>query len=200
VVEKIAIDKIHQSSNLIDAALGDKLEDITPSYNSIAIFTQIEFDQLVEVLENLQSNQSNELNQFEVLTVPICYEFGKDLNRVAMHNQLTKEEVIEIHLKGVYQSAVIGFQPGFTYAEGLDNKIHCPRKSIPERKVPAGSVGIGGHHTGIYSFDSPGGWNIIGRTPIQLFDASAIPPVKISLGQKFRFNRISKEAFEKWEE
>jgi inhibitor of KinA len=198
--EEKEINFIHQSSKIIEQLLGNALDDIIPAYDSIALFSDIRPEQLLTLLENSSPELIDKLAPpQEILTIPICYDFGMDLERVATYSKLSIQEIIAIHLSGTYQSAMIGFQPGFTYATGLDPRLHCPRKEVPERRVPRGSVGIGGSHTGIYAFESPGGWNIIGRTPIDLFHAESRPPVKIPVGGFFKFRRITKKQFEEWE-
>ena len=101
--------------------------------------------------------------------IPTTYD-GTDLKRVAEHNSLSTDEVIQIHSGTIYKVYMLGFAPGFPYLGGLDSRLHTPRLEQPRTKVPAGSVAIGGEHTGIYSIPNPGGWNLIGRTEVDLFD------------------------------
>ena len=103
--------------------------------------------------------------------IPVVYK-GVDLERVAELHQLRTREVIEIHSATIYKVYMLGFSPGFPYLGDLDPRLHTPRLASPRTHVPAGSVAIGGEHTGIYSVESPGGWNIIGHTNVKLFDAS----------------------------
>jgi len=105
--------------------------------------------------------------------IPVIYN-GADLQRVAEHNQLTVAEVCERHAAVIYKVYMLGFSPGFPYLGDLDPRLHTPRLATPRTRVPAGSVAIGGQHTGIYASETPGGWNIIGHTPVKLFDASAM--------------------------
>jgi len=112
---------------------------------------------------------------------------------VCKKNELTRDEVIKLHTAKQYLIYVRGFVPGFLYLGGLSHKLHTPRKAKPALKVAAGSVGIGNDQTGIYPFQTPGGWNIIGRTPIKLFDINQIDKYKI--GDKILFKSISLEKF-----
>jgi inhibitor of KinA len=131
-----------------------------------------------------------------VKEIPVCYD-GPDLERVAAHHGLEIKEVIERHLRPIYQVYALGFSPGFPYLGQLDSSLHTPRLASPRARVAAGSVAIGGAHTGIYSVDGPGGWNIIGRTSVKLFTGGAwepgTPPGSLFLlhpGDRVRFLRV----------
>ncbi|HEX3420330.1 MAG TPA: 5-oxoprolinase subunit PxpB [Candidatus Udaeobacter sp.] len=129
--------------------------------------------------------------------IPVCYdsEFGFDLDRVAEHTQLSEREIVDIHTSGEYRVACIGFVPGFTFLAGLPKKLATPRRDAPRKEIPPGSVGIGGVQTGIYPLRSPGGWNLIGRTPLKLFDPSKNPPTLLQPGDRVRFRAITREEF-----
>jgi len=133
-----------------------------------------------------------------VVEIPICYheKFGLDLDEVTSHVGLPVEEVIELHSSARYRVNCLGFTPGFPYLSGLPPKLAKPRRQVPRKRVPAGSVGIGGNQTGIYPTTSPGGWNIIGRTPIRLFTPGKNPPALLCPGDHVRFRRITLEEFE----
>lgn len=190
-------EEIHQSTYALKKILGNKLTDIVPAYDSIALFGQ--YDILIEILnQSVISTEKFRIKQ-EPLEIPICYEKGLDLDLLSDSLKISIEEIIRIHLKGIYRSLFIGFTPGFIYADGLDRRLAYPRKKNPRTHILSGSVGIGGEQTGIYSLDSPGGWNIIGRTPIKLFNVEEDPPMKIQVGTPFTFKRINNETFEEWE-
>jgi len=125
----------------------------------------------------------------KIISIPIRYggEFGPDLDEVASNTGLDPEEVVRIHSEQVYEVSMIGFMPGFTYLSGLPETLKCPRKQLPRPKVPAGSVGIAGSQTGIYSLDTPGGWQIIGQISWKLFDPDRTPPVLLNIGDSIRF-------------
>ncbi len=121
--------------------------------------------------------------------IPVHYggADGPDLEHVAAHARLTAAEVVRLHAAGEYLVHMLGFAPGFPYLGGLDPRLHCPRREVPRTAVPAGSVGIGGSQTGIYPLVSPGGWQLIGRTPLELFDPAREPPALLRAGDRVRF-------------
>jgi inhibitor of KinA len=129
--------------------------------------------------------------------IPVCYapEFAPDLEEVARHAAITPEEVIRLHSASEYRVHCVGFLPGFPYLGGLPRELTTPRRSAPRTQVPAGSVGIGGVHTGIYPAPSPGGWNLVGRTPIRLFDVASDQPALLQAGDRVRFKAITAEQF-----
>lgn len=128
--------------------------------------------------------------------IPVCYggQFGPDLEEMSRARQMTPADIIRVHCGTIYRVYMVGFLPGFPYLGKLDPRLQLARK---ERPVPvvAGGVGIAGHQTGIYPVNSPGGWQIIGRTPIKLFDPAITPPVKFSIGDHVEFYPISEEEF-----
>jgi inhibitor of KinA len=147
----------------------------------------------LENLEELAETQSR------LLTIPVCFdsEFALDLEFVASENNLSPEKVIETFLDATYRVFMLGFLPGFSYMGEVDETIATPRKLAPRVKVPAGSVGIAGKQTGIYSLESPGGWQIIGKTPLELFTPAADSPAFLQAGDEVKFYRIDKQTFEK---
>lgn len=136
-----------------------------------------------------------------VVEIPVCYggEFGPDLGRVAAQARLTPEEVIRRHGQAEYLVHLIGFAPGFPYLGGLPPELQTPRHPKPRMTVPPGSVGIGGAQTGIYPLATPGGWNLIGRTPLRLFRPAEDPPVLLRAGDRVKFRAIGREEFAKLE-
>lgn len=134
----------------------------------------------------------------KVYEIPVCYggEFGPDLVKVASHNQLELNEVIDLHTASEYLIYMLGFTPGFPYLGGMDETLSTPRLTTPRSLVKAGSVGIAEHQTGIYSLDSPGGWNIIGRSPVKLFDVMKKNPVLLEAGHYIRFFSVTDTRFE----
>ena len=132
----------------------------------------------------------------KLVTIPVCYggEFGPDLPFVARHAGLTEQEVIALHTGRDYRIYMLGFLPGFPYLGGLDERLFTPRLGTPRTAIPAGSVGIGGEQTGIYPIASPGGWQLIGRTPLKLFDPAA-GMLPYAAGDSIRFTPITKAEF-----
>ena len=137
---------------------------------------------------------SDGLWQPRVVEVPVVYggEFGPDLDFVSLHTRLPVEEVIRLHSGGEYPVYMIGFTPGFPYLGGMDGRLASPRLETPRTRIPMGSVGIAGEQTGIYPQESPGGWRIIGRTPLRLFDLQREPPCLLSPGDVVRFVPIER--------
>jgi inhibitor of KinA len=133
-----------------------------------------------------------------VVEIPVCYEepFALDLDEVSKHVGLSPDEVVDLHRAAEYRVNCLGFTPGFPYLSGLPSELATPRRSVPRKEVPAGSVGIGGAQTGIYPMRSPGGWNVIGCTPLRLFDANKIPPTLLHAGDCVRFRSIERDEFE----
>jgi len=129
--------------------------------------------------------------------VPVCYggDLGPDLTYVARQNGLTEDDVVAIHSSATYLVYMVGFLPGFPYLGGMSSAIAAPRLQEPRTKTPAGSVGIAGAQTGIYPVESPGGWRIIGRTPVELFAPREVPPARLSMGDHVRFVPISLSEF-----
>jgi inhibitor of KinA len=132
------------------------------------------------------------------IEVPVCYdsEFAPDLDRVAEHAKISPIEVVDLHSTGEYRVACIGFVPGFPFLSGLARQLATPRRDVPRKEIPSGSVAIGGAQTGIYPLRSPGGWNLIGRTPLKLFDPTKDPPALLRAGDCVRFRAITREEFE----
>ena len=145
----------------------------------------LEFEDRVPDLSFLNNLRTIDLPPSPVKEVAVRYD-GPDLQRVARHNQLTTTEVCDLHSATIYKVYMLGFSPGFPYLGDLDGRLHTPRLATPRTRVPAGSVAIGGQHTGIYPSETPGGWNIIGHTPVKMFD-----PAKMSFylepGDRVRF-------------
>jgi KipI family sensor histidine kinase inhibitor len=175
--------------------------DFIPSYNELMICydpLEISFHQLLDGLHSLE-NRLNDvvLPEPVAIRVPVLYggDAGPDLLEVAKLNGLTPEEVIEIHTSAEYLIYMLGFTPGFCYLGGMDERIAAPRKEEPRLKIPAGSVGIAGKQTGIYPIDSPGGWQLIGKTPLRLFDPQRDPLFLCSPGDYIRFFRIEEKDY-----
>jgi inhibitor of KinA len=130
--------------------------------------------------------------------IPVCYdpEFALDIDDVARRANISRGAVIRLHSTPKYRVACIGFVPGFPFLTGLPKELATPRREVPRKEIPPGSVGIGGAQTGIYPLRSPGGWNLIGRTPLRLFDPDQNPPTLLQAGDRVRFRAIRREEFE----
>lgn len=185
-----------------------------PAYGTISIF----YDPLLVVQANelpgvnCYEKVSNYLYQLKgdsvietgisdgVVTIPTCYggRYGEDLEEVAALHQLSTDEVIEMHSSAIYKVYMIGFVPGFAYLGGMSAQLATPRKPIPRKVIPAGSVGIAGQQTGIYPLATPGGWQLIGRTPLNLFDAARTQPALLKAGDQVVFKPIAHHEFENY--
>jgi len=177
------------------------VSEVVPTYRSLLVY----YDPLITSFDELVENGKEKMRTLKMrrmrgktFEVPVCYggDFGPDLGFVARHNSMSEEEVIRAHHSRDYRIYMMGFLPGFPYLGGMDERIATPRLENPRTKIPAGSVGIAGKQTGIYPLESPGGWRIIGRTPMKLYDPDADDPVPMRAGDVIRFVRISREEYE----
>jgi KipI family sensor histidine kinase inhibitor len=173
-----------------------------PSYTKLMITYDpltIDYQNLVAKLKELEDRiDTISISPTKIIEIPVLYggEYGPDLETVANYNNLSDEEVIKIHSSRDYLIYMLGFTPGFPYLGGMSKKIATPRLKNPREKVPAGSIGIADRQTGIYPISSPGGWQIIGRTPIKLFDPQREVPFLLEIGSYLRFIPISQVQFE----
>ena len=210
----------------IDAALNDDaiavagalqaagvpgIGDIAPAYASVCVRYDIgawgpsaAIDalsaRLQPIIAALPAGGAARQTEAPVLEVPVCYagEFGPDIDAVAAHCGLDAAGVAARHAAGDYRVAMLGFMPGFAYLLGLDASLHMPRRANPRTRVPAGSVAIGGGQTGIYPRELPGGWQLIGRTPLALFDPSRTEPALLRPGQRVRFRAVDAGEYARW--
>lgn len=184
--------------------------EMVPTYRSITISYNpliTSYKELVGKLKEFENEAASlEEESVKLIEIPTLYggEYGPDLDFVAENAGLSKDEVIKIHTGTDYLVYMLGFAPGFTYLGGMDERIATPRLKSPRLKIAAGSVGIAGSQTGMYPSDSPGGWQLIGRTPLKLYDENSEPPVFVNSGDYIRYisidedeyNRIKKEVEE----
>jgi len=189
------------------------LKDIIVAYSSLTIIYDTglikqHFDPSTTVFEWIEQKLQNafhqstiqQINSSTTIRIPVCYapEFGMDLIGMAEEKQITVEEIIHLHTDRIYRVYTIGFLPGFSYMAEVDEKLITPRKQNPV-PVAAGSVGIAGAQTGIYSLNSPGGWHIIGRTPVKQFDANTKELIKLKVGDRVQFYGISENEYSQYE-
>ena len=174
---------------------------MVPTYRSLMISynpLKIDFDSLIESLKKIEDNlESIVLPKPKIHEIPVCYDevFGIDIKNVASYNNLTVDEVIKIHTSREYLIYMLGFTPGFPYLGGMDERIATPRLEIPRTKIYGGSVGIAGSQTGVYPIDSPGGWQIIGRTPLKLYDENREEQILLRAGDFIKFVPITLDEF-----
>jgi inhibitor of KinA len=209
------LDEVLRVFQLLQRAAIPGVIELAPAYTSVAVF----FDPVAVLKSKSKVNRlSDELatriqdaigpatrrprriprSASRSIEIPVCYdaEFGFDLTRIAEHTKLSEREIIELHSTGQYRVACIGFVPGFTFLTGLPKNLATPRRNVPRTEIPPGSVGIGGAQTGIYPLRSPGGWNLIGCTPLKLFDPTKNPPTRLHPGDRVRFRPITRNEFE----
>lgn len=183
-------------SNKIEGVL-----EIVPTYRSLMIHYNpliIGYDNLINKLKLLEGKLNDiSLPEPEVIEMPVLYrgEYGPDIENVAQHNGITVEEVIKIHSSKEYLIYMLGFTPGFPYLGGMDERIATPRLKVPRTKISQGSVGIAGSQTGIYPIDSPGGWQLIGGTPLRLYDPNREVPILLKAGNYIKFVPISEDQY-----
>ncbi len=189
-------------TDYLDSLNHKAIKDLLPTYRSIIVYydpMMISFDELKEMVEkNCAADDSQMLSvKKEIIEVPVLYggEYGPDIENIASHNNLTIEEVINIHTSGEYLVYMLGFTPGFPYLGGMDKRIATPRLTTPRTKIPAGSVGIAGEQTGLYPIESPGGWQLLGRTPLNFFDSAKENPFIVAAGQYIKFKAITEEEY-----
>ena len=207
-------DEISPEINAKVRALTDLLQnnrikgiiDCVPTYRSLLIIydnAKIKSDKLIKKLKSLLENTTAVSDKSKnIFVIPVCYEdeFAPDMANVCKHTGLSAEEIIKLHSSKDYLIYMLGFLPGFPYLGGLDKRLHTPRLPSPRTAIPEGSVGIGGEQTGIYPVKSPGGWQLIGMTPIKTYDAEREKPILYSAGDMIRFKPISKAEFIKIKE
>jgi inhibitor of KinA len=205
-------------TNLIEIQSIDWLVEFIPAFTTVTLYydpikiieshmpfqNTLPYSVVCSEIKDLLSELTNdEKTEPRIVDIPVCYggEFGPDLEEVANHHHLSTEEVINIHSNGDYLVYMIGFAPGFPYIGGMSSEIATPRRKSPRLKIPAGSVGIAGEQTGVYPIETPGGWQLIGRTPVKLFqpDNNASPSL-LKAGDRIRFTPISLEEYKALEE
>jgi inhibitor of KinA len=208
------LDEVRRVFQLLQRAAIPGVIELAPAYTGVAVFfdpatilktngaatgafeslgTRINF-----ALAGVGDRSRTKRKTSPVIEIPVCYdrEFAPDLDDVAQHAEISAQEVVDLHSTSEYRVACIGFVPGFTFLAGLPGNLGTPRRDVPRKEIPPGSVGIGGMQTGIYPLRSPGGWNLIGRTPLKLFDPSKNPPTLLHPGDRVRFRAITREEFE----
>ena len=176
--------------------------ETVPAYSSLSVFYDIfkvrkefpDFETAFHFVKNFVENALQNLNELteketRMIEIPVCFDekSALDLGFIASFNSLKKKEVIEIFTSKIYRVFLLGFLPGFAYMGELDERIAAPRKDTPRKKVPRGSVGIAGRQTGIYSLESPGGWQIIGKTDLELFTPENENPTYLRAGDFVKF-------------
>ncbi len=201
--------KVNQKVRRMNLALKrEKIEGLietVPTYRSLLIIYHpllISLEDLKRKIKEIETGlEEIELPQPNLTRIPVVYggPYGPDLEEVAKHCGLTPEEVIRLHCSVTYHIYMIGFMPGFPYMGELPDALVTPRLKTPRLSIPSGSVGIAQKQTGIYPLESPGGWRVIGRTPLKMFDQNKEPPSLLQMGDLVQFYPISEKEFIEWE-
>lgn len=199
--------RVHRTAQLLRSEMPEEIIEVVPTYRSLMVYFNPLFVRRHVLIKRIKESILK-LDSFtgkcfyaKTVYIPVCYggEFGPDLTFVARHNGLSVDEVIKIHTSTSYLVYMLGFTPGFPYLGGMSEQIAAPRLEQPRTKIPAGSVGIAGSQTGLYPVESPGGWRLIGRTPIKAFNPKAQKPFLFSAGNYLKFVSISSEEYYKIE-
>ena len=204
VIDPVVNARVMAVARAIRGARVSGVRDVVPTYRSIAVYfdpLRTDSRQLREMLERAAAADADgEGAAPRAVRVPVCYgdDFGPDLESVAEHAALSADEVVRLHSAGAYRVFMLGFVPGFAYLGTLDPRIHAPRLETPRVRVPAGSIGIAGGQTGVYPMETPGGWRLIGRTPLKPFDHSRPDSFLFKPGGTVQFYPIDRRRFDAW--
>ena len=197
--------KVQELFSAIDRQRSKGILDLVPSYRSLLMIYDplcISFDEIKAGIKDIWNNPDQfRLPQPQTVKIPVVYggKHGPDLQLVAQYHNLTPREVIDFHTRPAYRVYMIGFTPGFPYLGEVPDAIATPRRETPRTLVPKGSVGIAQRQTGIYPVDSPGGWQIIGWTPVKLFDPFGKPPSHLVMGDRVQFHAITAQETGQWQ-
>ena len=180
------------------------VRDVVPTFRSVTIYfdpLRANYDALIDRIEReLGRPSAPSVDARPAIRIPVCYggDLGPDLGAVAEFARLSEAEVVRIHTSATYRVFTLGFVAGFAYMGSVDPRIAMPRRATPRVRVPLGSVGIAGVQTGIYPAETPGGWQLIGRTPIKPFDPHRDEPFLMRAGDSIQFHAITREEFDRW--
>ncbi|MBA2745614.1 MAG: 5-oxoprolinase subunit PxpB [Flavisolibacter sp.] len=205
--------QVHQLYQKLKSKEASFIKDLVPSFSALGIYYDPEiilnetganetcFDLVASWVEAVvEEEKFTDTFHAREVSLPVCYDFSTapDLDQILKLKDLSHEEFIQLHTEVIYDVYMLGFLPGFPYMGKVDQKISLPRRTVPRKEVPAGSVGIAGRQTGIYPMASPGGWQLIGRTPVKIFDAANADPAFFQPGDRVRFISISLNEFKNY--
>ncbi|MFS0750634.1 5-oxoprolinase subunit PxpB [Oceanobacillus sp. 1P07AA] len=201
-IQKVVNDQIRDFCTVLEKSRIEGVLEWIPTYTAVTIWYdpfEIVYDSLEEKIFNVKEKMHNgEISPARVVHIPVYYggKKGPDLDDVAQYHKITTEELVSLHSSSDYLIYMMGFIPGFPYLGGLPEQIATPRLEKPRRSIPAGSVGIAGEQTGIYPLESPGGWRIIGQTPISLYNPENEHPILLKAGDYIRFIPVERKEFD----
>ncbi len=205
-------DRIDEAVNARAIALAEAVQaagvpgvrDVVPTYRAVAVYfdpLRTDYERLVDRIEHeLRRPSASAAPRREAIRIPVCYggDMGPDLRDLAAFAGLSEDEVVRIHSSATYRVFMLGFVAGFAYLGTVDGRIAMPRRATPRVRVPLGSVGVAGIQTGIYPAETPGGWQLIGRTPVKPFDPARAEPFLLQAGDHVRFYAITRQEFDQW--
>jgi inhibitor of KinA len=199
-ISREAIDAVRRYSAALTAANISWVRDVVAAYTTVTVYyapEDIRYADAEAFLAALPPHEPADPSGERTVEIPVCYggEFGPDLEALAKRHGIAAAEAVSLHEGADYLVAAVGFVPGFAYLYGLPEALATPRLATPRPRVPAGSVAIGGGQTGIYPLETPGGWQVIGRTPLRMFDAERRPAAILSVGDTVRFRAIDPAEF-----
>lgn len=202
IIDEKIIHNINEFKDEINKKLSKLIIEVSYAYNSLLVpykSNELIFNDEVLKLKKIYGNLANsKKSAFNIWQIPVCYDdaFGLDLEALALTKKISKKDIIDLHTEPDYTVYFIGFLPGFLYLGGLHEMLHTPRKQTPRLVVQKGAVAIGGNQTGVYPQESPGGWNIIGNSPISFFNVSKKTPCFAKSGDKIKFYSVSKKEYD----
>ena len=205
IINKESEQAVRKLSALLEKEAPEWLIEFVPAFTTVTVFynpCQLKQAEVEQELRSLMAQMDEvEPPAPRQIEIPVCYggDFGPDLCFVAEHNGLTEEEVIAIHTSGIYSVHMIGFAPGFPFIGGMSEKIAAPRRKSPRLRIPERTVGIAGMQTGVYPIETPGGWQLIGRTPLRLFVPDQDIPSLLRAGDEIRFTQIDEAEYREQE-
>lgn len=206
-ISKEATKLVRSITKQIEETLIDSIIEVIPAFTTVTVFYEVTAEFQYKDVKKLIEKTLVEMQDFtsleqRTIEIPVCYggEHGPDLEFVAKHNQLSVEEVVAIHSSGTYEVNMIGFAPGFPFIEGMSEKIAAPRRTTPRLRIPERTVGIAGIQTGVYPIETPGGWQLIGRTPMNLFLPNEEIPSLLQAGDRIVFKPITDAEYAEMEE
>ena len=179
--------------------------NIHPAYSSVLFTLDLNADlkKILSIIKkSWEASMQTDIPKMRQVEIPVLYggELGEDMDRVSQHTGLNQSEIIQCHESGLYKVYFTGFSPGFPYIGGMDPSLSTPRLTTPRKQVPAGTIGIAAEQTGIYPLASPGGWNLIGQTPIKIFDWHHPTDLRLRMGDSIKFISVTKEEFDQLKE
>lgn len=201
IIDPDVNNKVRSMAMVMEQNAPEGVIEVIPTYRSLLIVYEPSSTNPVKLQKTLKTLEAH-LDEIKIpppdtVEIPVCYggEFGPDIEYVAESHHLTVEEVIALHCRPEYLIYMVGFTPGFPFLGGLSEKLHTPRLETPRTFVPEGSVGIANNQTGIYPVASPGGWRLLGRTPVKLFAPGRCNPFLYQAGDRIKFNPITAEEY-----